>query len=75
MEWSRAKQLLVSLLSHGGDGVMETAYQHFIVRKNACTCTCTMYTINNCVLTNILGLAMPLLNRSRLDKLLYTRVG
>ena len=33
VEWSSSKLLLVSLLSHGGDRVMETAYQHFIVRS------------------------------------------
>ena len=33
VEWSSAKLLLVSLLSHGGDKVMETAYQRFIVRS------------------------------------------
>ena len=42
VEWSRAKLLLVSLLSHGGDGVMGTAYQHFVVHKK---CYCTLYTV------------------------------
>ena len=31
-EWSSAKLLLVSLLSHGSDEVMETTYQYFVVR-------------------------------------------
>ena len=30
-EWSTAKQLLLSLLGHGSEPVMEEAYSHFVV--------------------------------------------